>query len=103
MDMRIKTAGGDDHSFAGNSFGTGSNNDVHPGLNIGISRFANSGDTAVLEADIGFDDAPMVQDHGVRNDGINGIFDRALGLTHPISDDLTAAEFHLFSVDREVF
>src|ERR1700756_416379 len=103
MDMRIKAAGGYDHSFAGNRFGTGPNNDVHAGLNIRISRFADSSNPAVLNADIGFDDPPMIQDHSIRDDRINSIFGRALGLPHAIPDDFTAAELHLFPVNREVF
>src|ERR1700739_1631519 len=103
MDMRIKTAGGYDHAFAGNGFRARSDNNVHAGLNIWISRFTDSSDTAVINADIGFDDPPMIQDHSIRDDRINSIFDRTLGLAHAIPDDFTAAELHLFPVNREVF
>ena len=45
----------------------------------------------------------MIQDHRIRDDRINGVFGRTLGLAHAIPDDFTAAELHLFSVNGEVF
>jgi hypothetical protein len=45
----------------------------------------------------------MIQDHSIRDDRINSVFARPLGLAHSIPDDFTAAELHLFPVNREVF
>ena len=53
--------------------------------------------------DVGFDDAPMVDDDRVGDDGIHGASRaRNLALAHAVADDLAAAEFHLFAVGGEV-
>ena len=43
-------------------------------LDVGIAGLADAGDAAVLEADVGLDDAPVVEDQRVGDDGV----DRAL-------------------------
>ena len=48
--------------------------DVDARLDVGIAGLADRGDAAVLDADIGLDDAPVVDDQRVGDDGV----DRAL-------------------------
>ena len=56
-----------------------------------------------LMADVGFDDAPMVEDDGVGDDGVGrALRARDLALPHAVADDLAAAEFHLLAIDGEV-
>ncbi len=74
MDMRVDAAGGDDFAFARDRFRARADDDVDAGLHIGIAGLADAGDAPVLQADIGLDDAPMVEDQRVGDDGI----DRAL-------------------------
>jgi hypothetical protein len=45
----------------------------------------------------------MIQNDGVRDDGVDRVFRRPLGLTHPISDYLATSKLYLFAIDGEVF
>ena len=74
MDMGVDAAGGEDLAFAGDDLGAGADDDVDAGLDIGIAGLADRGDAAVLDADVGLDDAPMIEDQRVGDDRI----DRAL-------------------------
>ena len=83
--------------------GAGADHDVDAGLDVGVAGLADAGDAAVADADIGLDDAPMVEDDGVGDDGV----DRALGagrcaLPHAVADHLAAAELDLLAIDRAV-
>ncbi len=103
MDMRIDAAGGDDPALAGDRLGAGADHDVDARLDIGVAGLADAADPAVADADIGLDDAPMVEDHGVGDDRV----DRALGaaalaLPHAVADHLAAAELDLLAIDRAV-
>ena len=103
VDVRVDAAGGDDLAFAGDDLGAGADDDVDPRLDVGIAGLADAGDAAVADADIGFDDAPVVEDDGVGDDRV----DRALGpaalaLSHAVADHLAAAELDLLAVDRAV-
>src|SRR5262249_37627860 len=103
MDVRIDAAGGDDLAFAGDDLGAGADDNVDARLDIGIAGLADPGDAAVLEADIGFDDAPMVEDYGVgdhRIDRTGGA--RDLALSHAVADHLAAAELDLLAIGRAV-
>ncbi len=100
---RVEAAGGENFSFAGDDLGAGADDDGHAGLDVGIAGFADGGDLAVLDADVGFDDAPVIEDQRVGDDGV----DRALlvgdlRLAHAVADHLAAAEFHFLAVDGEI-
>jgi len=101
--VRVDAAGGDDAALAGDRLGAGADHDVDSGLNIGVAGLADAADAAVADADIGLDDAPMVEDHGIGDDGV----DRTLGaghlaLAHAVADHLAATEFDLLAIDRAV-
>ena len=75
MDMRVDAARGEDVALAGDHLGARPDDDVDAGLDVGVAGLADAGDAAVGQADIGFDDAPMVDHHRIGDDGV----DRAHG------------------------
>ena len=103
VDMHVEAAGGEDLALAGDRLGAGADDDVDAGLDVRIAGLADAGDLAVLEADIGLDDPPMVDDEGVGDDRIDGPFAAgALALAHAVADHLAAAELHLLAIGGEV-
>ena len=69
----------------------------------GLPALPMADDAAVLQADIGFDDAPMVDDQRIGDDGIDRAFGAAnLALAHAVADHLAAAEFYLLAIGGEV-
>ena len=44
--------------------------DVDARLHVGVAGLADAGDAAVLDADVGLDDAPVVDDQRVGDDGV---------------------------------
>ena len=103
VDVGVDPAGGDDPAFAGDGLGAGADDDVDAGLGLGVAGLADGGDPAVLEADVGLDDAPMVEDQRVGDHGVDGT-GRAglLPLPHAVADHLAAAELDLLAVDGAV-
>ena len=60
---------------------------------VGVAGLAERDDPAVADADVAFDDPPVVEHHGAGDDQVG----RALGpgghgLAHRLADDLAAAE-----------
>ena len=103
MNMAVDAAGSDDHAFAGDDFGAGADDYRDAGLDVRVAGLADGGDAAVLQADVGLDDAGHgIDDQRVGDDGIDGFRRNALALAHAVADDLAAAEFHFFAVDRVV-
>ena len=103
VDMRIDAAGGDDAALAGDGLGAGADDDVDVRLNVGVAGLADGGDLAVPDADVGLDDAPVVDDQGVGDDRIHGALGlRGLGLAHAVADHLAAAELDLLAVGGAV-
>ncbi len=107
MDVAVKAAGGDDGAFATDNFSARANDDVHARLGVGVAGLANRHDAAVLEADVGLDDAPVVDDQGVGHDRIDGppglragacAVAAALRLRHAVADGLAAAELDFLAV-----
>ena len=49
VDVRVDAAGGDDHPLAGDDLGAGADDDVDPGLDVGIAGLADAGDQSALE------------------------------------------------------
>ena len=79
MDMRVDAPGGQDLAFAGDHLGAGPDDDVDARLDVRIAGLADLGDPAVGDRDVGLDDAPVVDDQRVGDDGV----DRALRLRVP--------------------
>ena len=67
MDMRVDAAGGEDAMLAGNDLGGRPDLETwrYAVQNVRVSRLADGADTAVAHADVGFDDAPVVDHDGI--------------------------------------
>ena len=110
VDMAVEAAGGNDLAFARDDLGAGADDDrlgrveiAEAGLDVGIAGLADGADAPGTNADIGFHDAPMIEDQRVGDDGI----DRAVGvpdlrLAHAVADDLAAAELDLLAIGGEI-
>ncbi|MNF83857.1 hypothetical protein D3C84_661930 [compost metagenome] len=102
VDVGVDAAGGEDHAFAGDDFGAGANGDVDVGLDVRVAGLADRRDAPVLEADVGLDDAPVVDDQRVGDQGVDHFGGQQLALTLAVTDDFAATEFHFFAVGGEV-
>src|ERR1700682_1166342 len=103
MNMRVNAAGGEDAVLAGDHLGARTDHDVDPELDVGVACLADAANAAVANPDIGLDDAPMVEDHRIGDDGIDGAVRAGrLALPHTVADHLAAAELYLLAVDRAV-
>src|SRR5258707_9050236 len=103
MDMRVDAAGGDNPAFAGDRLGSRSDDYVDVRLHIGIAGFAYGGNTPVLDADIGFDNSPVIENERVGNDRINrALAAGTLRLTPALAGDFSAPAPHPPPLDREV-
>jgi hypothetical protein len=103
VDVRVDAASGEDHAFAGDHFGAGADGDGHVGLHVRVAGLADRGDAPVLEADVGLDDAPVVDDQRVGDQRVDHFGGQQLALALTVADDFAAAEFHFFAVGGEVF
>ena len=70
---------------------------------VGVAGLADADDAAVADADVGLDDAPVVEDHRAGDHEVG----RALGagrrrLAHRLADDLAAAEHGLVAAGAAV-
>jgi len=103
VDVAVDAAGGEDFAFAGDDFGAGADDDGDAWLDVGVAGLADGVDAVVLDGDVGLDDALVVDDEDVGDDGVDRALDLAeLGLAHAVADDFTAAEFHFVAVEGEV-
>ena len=103
MDVGVDTARGDDAALAGDDLSAGADRDRHIGLGVRIAGLADRPDTAGRDRDVGLDDAPVVDDQRVGDDGIRGAVGIGqLALTHAVADGLAAAELDLLAIDRVV-
>ena len=102
VDVRVDAARRDDHPFAGDDLRRPADGERDAGLDVRIARLADAENQPVFQADVGFHDAPVVEDDGIRDDGIHHLGRAALRLAHAVADHLAAAELHLFAVDRVV-
>ena len=71
MDVCVNGTSGHDDAFARNDFGAWANDDVHTGLGIGVTGFANGRNAGILDADVGFHNAPVVEDERVGQDAVH--------------------------------
>src|SRR5439155_27294358 len=106
VDVRVHAACRANHAFAGNHFGARSDHQrgVHSRLGKRVARLAQSDDPSVADADVAFDDAPVIKNHRTGDDQIemrHAVLAR--GLAHALADHLAAAEDDFFTVDGVVF
>ena len=83
VDMRVDAAGGQDAALAGDRLGAGADDDVDAGLHVRVAGLADGGDAAVLDADIGLDDAPVVEDQRVGDHRVDSAVARGCLATGP--------------------
>ncbi len=103
MDVPVDESGRKDLALACDRLRTRSDDDVDARLDIRIAGLANADDLAVLDANVGLDDAPVIDDERVGDDGVDRAFAAAeLRLPHAVADDLAAAELHLLAIDGEI-
>ena len=103
MDVGVEAAGGEDLALARDHFGAGPDDDGDAGLDVRIAGLADGRDEPVLQADVGLDDPPVVEDDGVGDDGVDGAARVGrLRLPHAVADHLAAAELHLLAVSGEI-
>ena len=72
MDVAVDAAGGEDLALAGDRLGAGADDDVDARLDVRVAGLADGGDAAVAQADVGLDDAGVVDDQRVGDDGVDG-------------------------------
>src|SRR5260370_39211489 len=95
-EMRRSPPRRDDAAFAGDHFGARADDDVDPGLDVGVAGLADRADAAAADPDISLDDARVIEDDRVGDDRIDGALSPApLALPHAVADHLAAAELHL--------
>src|SRR5581483_11594241 len=103
MNVAVKAASGEKLAFTGDHVSARPNHDGDAGLNVGIARLANRGNHAFLDRDVGFDDAPVIDNQRVGDDGIGGaLLVGDLRLAHAVADHLAAAEFYFLAIGREI-
>ena len=99
MDMAIDTPGGQDLALAGNDLGARPDQDGDPGLHVRVAGLADGGDAPPLDAQVGLDDAPVIQDQGIGDDQVHHLGGGSLALAHAVADHLAATEFHLLAIE----
>ncbi len=102
VDVGVDAAGREDHAFAGNHFGAGADGDGHIGLDVRVAGLADGRDAPVLEADVGLDDAPVVDDQRVGDQRVHHLRGQQLALAHAVANHLAAAKLHFFTVGGEI-
>ena len=71
MDMAVDAAGGEDVAFAGDDFGARADDDIDAGLDVGVAGLADPADAPAGDRDVGLDDAPVIEDERVGDDGVH--------------------------------
>ncbi|VVN59610.1 hypothetical protein PS685_03171 [Pseudomonas fluorescens] len=102
VDMGVDAACGEDHAFAGDHFGAGADGDGDVGLDIRVAGLADGVDAPVLEAHIGFDDAPVIDNQRIGDQRVDHFTGEQLALPHAVTNHLATAELHFFAVGGEV-
>ncbi|ESU51923.1 hypothetical protein P376_0101 [Streptomyces sp. HCCB10043] len=98
VDVGVDRSGREQLPVARDDLGLGADHQVGVDAvhGVRVPGLADAGDPAVPDADVGLDDAPVVDDDGAGDDGVG----RALGpggagLAHGLADHLAAAEHRL--------
>ena len=103
MDVAVETARGEDLALACNDVGAGADHDGDAGLDIRVAGLADRSDHALLDRDVGLDDAPVIDDQRIGDDGVGRALPVGdLRLPHAVADHLAAAELHLLAVNGEI-
>jgi len=99
MNVGVNAASCDDHAFATDDFSAGANDDVYARLGVWVASFANGSNAIAFEANVGFHNAPVVNDEGIGEHAIHGaLCVGALRLRHAIANGFATTKFHFFAV-----
>ncbi len=74
MDMAVNAAGGENQVLAGDDLGPRADHQarIDAGLDKGVAGLADGDNAAGTNANIALDDAPVVEDDGIRDDEVQG-------------------------------
>lgn len=101
VDVSVEAAVGDDFTLAGNDVCVAADDEgavdiVH---DVRVARLADADDVPVLNPDVGFVDAGVVDDERVCDDEVGGLAVGAAGrLPHALTEGLAAAELTLVAI-----
>src|SRR5258708_7536890 len=103
MYMHVDTAGRHNLTFARDHLGSRPDNDVDVRLHVRITGFPDSGNQPVLDADIGLNDPPVIENQRVSDHRIErALAAGTLRLAHAIPDHFPASELHLLAIASEI-
>ncbi len=103
MNVRVNPTSGEDLAFPSNGFGAWPDHNGDAFLDVGVACFADAHNAAVLQAYIGLNDAPPIENEGIRNHGVNRSFSSGgLRLPHTIANHFAASELHFIAVSGVV-
>src|ERR1700683_1373371 len=71
MDVTVEAPRREEFSLTGNDLRAWPDDHINAGLHVRIAGLADRRDTSLAQAHVGLDDAPVVEDHGVRDHGID--------------------------------
>src|SRR2546422_4688587 len=101
VDVRVEPTGGDDLPLTGDHLRPGPDDHPrrHAGHEVGVAGLADADDAPLAEAEVGLHDAPVIDDHRVRDHHVEDAVGpgRARRLPHAIADHLAAAELRLLA------
>ena len=105
MDVTVDRAGGEDSTVTSHDLRRRPDNEirVHTVGRVGVTCSSDGRDAAVTNADIGFHDAPVVEDDCAGDHEIRSAFGAGIGrLTHRLADDFPAAKNGLVTADAVI-
>ena len=102
MYMSVDTPSGDNFPFACDHLCTGSNHDCDARLDVRVPCLPDSGDAAIFNSDVRFQNPRVIDDYGIRNNRVDNVFRGALGLAHAVPDHFAATKLNFFSVNRKI-
>ena len=108
MDVGVDAPGGDNFALPRDDFRGWPDHQfrVHAGHRIRVARFAHLYNPPVFDADVAFDNAPVVHNQRVGNHQIQRAGRFAPGhpaaLAHPVPDDFATTKGDLVAVDGEI-
>ena len=103
--VHVDRARGEDPALARDDVGGRADHEVRVDAvgDVGVAGPAERDDPAVAEPDVGLDDAPVVEDHGVGDDRVGrALGPRQRGLGHRLPDRLASAEDGLLAAEGQV-
>ncbi|MDT4863498.1 hypothetical protein FQZ97_982100 [compost metagenome] len=102
MNVGVNAACSEDFPFSRDNIGARPYNNIYARLNIRVTGFANTRDASILNANIRFDDPPIVKYDNISNDQIRSFSGWPLPLPHTVTDNLTSPKGHFLAIDTAI-